>query len=72
MDWTPGVELGLAGAFCRQNADGGDGNKLIQDKRDMQAEITFSMLSVRVAEVKGSWMENKNALLNDICNIEVK
>ena len=54
VDWTPGVELGLAGAFAKHNPDG-DGNQLVQDKRDMQAEITFSMLSVRVAEMKGKF-----------------
>ena len=68
VDWTPGVELGLAGAFAKHNPDG-DGNQLVQDKRDMQAEITFSMLSVRVAEMKGSWMDNKASLVKDLTSI---
>ena len=70
VDWTPGVELGLAGAFGRQvpgadNAEGGN-----QDKRDMQAEITFSMLSVRMAEMRGTWMTNKASLSRDVFAIE--
>ena len=69
VDWTPGVELGLAGAFAKHNPDGVDGNQLVQDKRDMQAEITFSMLSVRVAEMKGSWMENKAGLVKDLTRV---
>ena len=68
VDWTPGVELGLAGAFGRLgHPDQVDGN---QDKRDMQAEITFSMLSVRIAEIRGSWMQNKTSLLQDLIKME--
>ncbi len=61
VDWTPGVDMGVAGAFHggRQNDLGVD----IQDKREMQTEITFSMFVVRVAEMKGAWMDNKNAVL---------
>ena len=69
MDWTPGVVLGLAGAFAR-NAPEADGNQLVQDKKDMQAEITFSMLNVRVAEMKRSWMENKASLSMDLMALE--
>lgn len=69
VDWTPGVELGLAGAYARHNPEA-DGNKMVQDRRDMQAEITFSMLSVRVAEMKGSWMANKATLTCDLSAIE--
>lgn len=32
----------------------------VQDKRDIETEITFSMLSVRVAEIRGDWIENRN------------
>jgi hypothetical protein len=35
----------------------------VQDKRDLQTEITFSMLSVRVAEIRGAWLENRNHLV---------
>ena len=65
VDWTPGVELGLAGAFGRQPETEGN-----QDKRDMQAEITFSMLSVRMAEMRGTWMTNKASLSRDVLAIE--
>ena len=69
VDWTPGVVLGLAGAFAR-NAPEADGNQLVQDKKNMQAEITFSMLNVRVAEMKRSWMENKATLTMDLMALE--
>jgi expansin (peptidoglycan-binding protein) len=36
----------------------------VQDKRDIQTEITFSMLSVRVAEIRGEWIENRNQLVS--------
>ena len=61
VDWTPGVELGLAGAFGKAQ-DAQDPGGFHQDKRDMQAEITFSMLSVRMAEMKGAWMQNRSLL----------
>ena len=69
VDWTPGVVLGLAGAFTR-NAPEADGNQFVQDKKDMQAEITFSMLNVRVTEMKKSWMENKTNLSSDLMGLE--
>ena len=59
VDWTPGLELGLA--FKQEPID---------DKRDMQAEITFSMLSVRMAEMKSSWISNKSLLSSNLTNIE--
>lgn len=31
----------------------------VQDKRDLQTEMTFSMLAVRLAEMKTEWFENR-------------
>lgn len=34
----------------------------VQDKRDLQTEMTFSMLAVRLAEMKTEWFENRQVL----------
>ena len=41
-----------------------------QDKRDIQTEITFSMLSVRVAEIRGAWFENRTCLVVAMTSVE--
>ena len=52
VDWTPAVhELKLPGQALEDN--------VVQDKRDMHTELTFSMLSVRVAEIRSRWLENQ-------------
>ena len=59
VDWTPGLAGGLAGAMY-----GGQGEGQGQEGRqEMETTLTFSMLGVRVAEMKGVWMENKNDLV---------
>ena len=71
VDWTPGIELGFAGAYqggARQNVL--LGQDMAQDKRDMQTEITFSMLSVRVSEIRGPWLENQGHLVNSLASVE--
>lgn len=58
VDWTTGGEGGYTGAFY-----GGDvGNSLAQklpSKRQMEQEISLSMFSIRVAEMKPAWLGNK-------------
>ncbi|XP_033107719.1 serine/threonine-protein kinase SMG1-like [Anneissia japonica] len=71
VDWTTGNEGGFASAFY----GGGLMNPVVADrgqsKREMQREITMSLFSSHVAEVKGSWFKNRDdmlaalALLND-------
>lgn len=71
VDWTPGIELGFAGAYqggARQNLL--VGQDMAQDKRDMQTEITFSMLSVRVSEIRGPWLENQGNLIQALAGVE--
>ena len=60
VDWTTGNEAGYTGAFYGgvQAWAGGDGGGL-HSKRDMEREITQSMLSIRVAEMKTAWTRNK-------------
>lgn len=38
----------------------------------MQAEITFSMFAVRIAEIKTPWLENKTRLFSDLTSLEDK
>ncbi|XP_071960703.1 serine/threonine-protein kinase SMG1-like [Antedon mediterranea] len=63
VDWTTGNEGGFASAFY----GGGLMNPVIanrgQSKREMQREITRSLFSSHVAEVKGSWFKNRDDML---------
>ena len=70
VDWTPGVELGLTNAFGRQVPGDNAGEGLNQNKRVMEAEITFSLLSVRMAEMKSTWLSNKADLSRDVYAME--
>ena len=66
VDWTPGLAGGLAGAMY-----GGQGEGQGQEGRqEMETTLTFSMLGVRVAEMKGVWMENKNDLVAGLLQVE--
>lgn len=65
VDWTTGNEGGYAGAFY-----GGGGLSVLgaggdnrQTKRDMEREITLSMFSIRMAEMKVPWIKNRDDLL---------
>lgn len=60
VDWTTGNEGGYAGAFY------GGGLSVLganlenkQSKQDMEKEITISMFSIRMAEMKASWLKNR-------------
>lgn len=66
VDWTPGLAGGLAGAMY-----GGQGEGQGQEGRqEMETTLTFSMLGVRVAEMKGVWMENRNDLVAGLLQVE--
>lgn len=58
VDWTTGNETGYAGAFY------GGGQVVAsvegkQSKRDMEKDITFSMFSIRIAEMKTAWLKSR-------------
>ena len=62
VDWTTGNEGGYAGAFYGGGGlsvmgAGGDNR---QTKRDMEREITLSMFSIRMAEMKVPWIKNRS------------
>lgn len=65
VDWTTGNEGGYTGAFY-----GGGPTALTnlnegrQSKRDMERDITISMFAIRVAEMKASWLKNKEDMLS--------
>ncbi|KAJ8319497.1 hypothetical protein KUTeg_004588 [Tegillarca granosa] len=63
VDWTTGNEGGYAGAFY------GGGLSVLganlenkQSKQDMEKEITISMFSIRMAEMKASWLKNRGEM----------
>ena len=65
VDWTPGLGGGLAGAMY-----GGQGEQGAEGREEMESTLTFSMLGVRVAEVKGAWMDNRNDLVAGLIQVE--
>ncbi|XP_014676456.1 PREDICTED: serine/threonine-protein kinase SMG1-like [Priapulus caudatus] len=61
VDWTTGNDAGYAGAFYGGGpvAAATDGK---QSKRVMEREITFSMFSIRVAEMRTAWLKNRDEM----------
>ncbi|XP_053551228.1 serine/threonine-protein kinase SMG1 isoform X2 [Bombina bombina] len=61
VDWTAGGEAGFAGAVY---GGGGQQTENKQSKREMEREITQSLFSSRVAEIKVNWFKNRDEMLN--------
>uniref|UniRef100_S4RYT5 SMG1 nonsense mediated mRNA decay associated PI3K related kinase n=1 Tax=Petromyzon marinus TaxID=7757 RepID=S4RYT5_PETMA len=61
VDWTAGGEAGFAGAVY--GGGGGQQPDSKQSKRDMERDITRSLFSSRVAEIKVSWFRNRDEML---------
>ncbi|XP_075035849.1 serine/threonine-protein kinase SMG1 [Mixophyes fleayi] len=61
VDWTAGGEAGFAGAVY---GGGGQQAENKQSKREMEREITQSLFSSRVAEIKVNWFKNKDEMLS--------
>lgn len=60
VDWTTGNEGGYTGAFYGGGlATGTNALENRQGKMDMEKEITTSMFSIRVAEMKVAWLQNR-------------
>uniref|UniRef100_T1J1T4 PI3K/PI4K catalytic domain-containing protein n=1 Tax=Strigamia maritima TaxID=126957 RepID=T1J1T4_STRMM len=68
IDWTPGGEGGYTGAVY----GGGQlvGMETRQSKLDMEQEITYSMFSIRITEMKAEWSKNKEELLESLPVLE--
>ncbi|XP_073447222.1 serine/threonine-protein kinase SMG1 isoform X3 [Aquarana catesbeiana] len=61
VDWTAGGEAGFAGAVY---GGGGQQAENKQSKREMEREITQSLFSSRVAEIKVNWFKNRDEMLS--------
>ncbi|XP_035261317.1 serine/threonine-protein kinase SMG1 [Anguilla anguilla] len=60
VDWTAGGEVGFAGAVY---GGGGQQAENKQSKREMERDITRSLFSSRVAEIKVNWFKNREEML---------
>eukprot|EP00062_Callorhinchus_milii_P009126 gi/632952733/ref/XP_007892012.1/ PREDICTED: serine/threonine-protein kinase SMG1 [Callorhinchus milii] len=60
VDWTAGGEVGFAGAVY---GGGGQQAESKQSKREMERDITRSLFSSRVAEIKVTWFKNRDDML---------
>ncbi|KAG1650713.1 Serine/threonine-protein kinase SMG1 [Nymphon striatum] len=69
VDWTPGgTETGYAGAMY--GGGGGVGNAGINtyqcERWNMEKEIAYNMLAMRVAEMKTDWLKNRDELRTNL------
>ncbi|XP_041828579.1 serine/threonine-protein kinase SMG1 isoform X2 [Melanotaenia boesemani] len=60
VDWTAGGEVGFAGAVYGGGGQQADNKK---SKREMERDITRSLFSSRVAEIKVNWFKNRDEML---------
>ncbi|XP_067343536.1 serine/threonine-protein kinase SMG1 isoform X2 [Channa argus] len=60
VDWTAGGDVGFAGAVY---GGGGQQADSKQSKREMERDITRSLFSSRVAEIKVNWFKNRDEML---------
>ncbi|CAJ1075376.1 LOW QUALITY PROTEIN: serine/threonine-protein kinase SMG1 [Xyrichtys novacula] len=67
VDWTAGGEVGFAGAVY---GGGGQQADSKQSKREMERDITHSLFSSRVAEIKVNWFKNRDDMLAVLPQVE--
>ncbi|XP_023677609.2 serine/threonine-protein kinase SMG1 isoform X1 [Paramormyrops kingsleyae] len=67
VDWTAGGEVGFAGAVY---GGGGQQAESKQSKREMERDITRSLFSSRVAEIKVNWFKNRDEMLGVLPQLE--
>ncbi|KAM7372511.1 hypothetical protein PAMP_009675 [Pampus punctatissimus] len=67
VDWTAGGEVGFAGAVY---GGGGQQADSKQSKREMERDITRSLFSSRVAEIKVNWFKNREEMLAVLPQVE--
>uniref|UniRef100_A0A8C2ZNS7 non-specific serine/threonine protein kinase n=1 Tax=Cyclopterus lumpus TaxID=8103 RepID=A0A8C2ZNS7_CYCLU len=68
VDWTAGGEVGFAGAVY--GGGGGQQADSKQSKREMERDITRSLFSSRVAEIKVNWFKNRDEMLAVLPQVE--
>ncbi|XP_029016036.1 serine/threonine-protein kinase SMG1 [Betta splendens] len=67
VDWTAGGEVGFAGAVY---GGGGQQADSKQSKREMERDITRSLFSSRVAEIKVNWFKNRDEMFAVLPQVE--
>lgn len=67
VDWTAGGDVGFAGAVY---GGGGQQAESKQSKREMERDITRSLFSSRVAEIKVNWFKNRDEMLAVLPQVE--
>uniref|UniRef100_A0A671RIN2 Serine/threonine-protein kinase SMG1 n=1 Tax=Sinocyclocheilus anshuiensis TaxID=1608454 RepID=A0A671RIN2_9TELE len=67
VDWTAGGEVGFAGAVY---GGGGQQAENKQSKREMERDITRSLFSSRVAEIKVNWFKNRDEMIGVLPQVE--
>ncbi|XP_029946461.1 serine/threonine-protein kinase SMG1 isoform X1 [Salarias fasciatus] len=67
VDWTAGGEVGFAGAVYGGGGQQADSKK---SKREMERDITRSLFSSRVAEIKVNWFKNRDEMLVVLPQVE--
>ncbi|KAM6905670.1 serine/threonine-protein kinase SMG1 [Xenentodon cancila] len=67
VDWTAGGEVGFAGAVYGGGGQQADSKK---SKREMERDITRSLFSSRVAEIKVNWFKNRDEMLEVLPQME--
>ncbi|XP_047656550.1 serine/threonine-protein kinase SMG1 isoform X1 [Tachysurus fulvidraco] len=68
VDWTAGGEVGFAGAVY---GGGGQQAENKQSKREMERDITRSLFSSRVAEIKVNWFKNRDEMQAVLPQVEM-
>ncbi|XP_042907666.1 serine/threonine-protein kinase SMG1 isoform X2 [Parasteatoda tepidariorum] len=69
VDWTPGNEGGYTGAVYGGQQAWVTETK--QTRQEMEVDIALSMFAIRVAEMKGEWLKNRDELLSAFPQLEV-
>ncbi|XP_055937546.1 serine/threonine-protein kinase SMG1-like isoform X2 [Argiope bruennichi] len=68
VDWTPGSEGGYTGAvYGGRQAWAAEAK---QTRQGMELDIALSMFAIRVAEMKGEWLKNRDDLLSAFPKLE--
>ncbi|XP_054706809.1 serine/threonine-protein kinase SMG1-like [Uloborus diversus] len=68
VDWTPGNEGGYTGSVYGGRQTWVTEAK--QTRQSMEIDIALSMFAIRVAEMKGEWLKNRDELLSAFPKLE--
>ncbi|GIY22261.1 hypothetical protein CDAR_374792 [Caerostris darwini] len=68
VDWTPGSEGGYTGAVYGGRQAWATEAK--QTRQNMELDVSLSMFAIRVAEMRGEWLKNRDDLLSAFPKLE--